>query len=234
MSNTSAVNANSPSNSWPGETAQTQVWRGEFGRAYSDRNLLDLQQLDELWLTNYGVTRSEINRAFLEELPKNASILEVGCNVGNQLALLQDQGYTNLTGIEIQPYALDIARARLPAVQFRHGSALALPFSDSSFELVFTSGVLIHIAPDDLPRALGELHRCARRYIWGAEYFSPQAQSVNYRGHDRLLWKMDYARIYLGLFDDLELVCERRLPYVRKQNIDSIFLLKKKQAELSR
>src|SRR5690242_13404634 len=210
-----------------GQTAQTRVWQGEFGRAYTDRNTLEMAELDALWSRNYGVSRSAINQTFLEGIPRSASFLEVGCNVGNQLLLLQAQGYTQLTGIELQSYALAGARSRLKNVALQQGSALALPFEDQAFDVVFTSGVLIHIAPDDLPRAMSEIHRCARHYIWGAEYFSPELTAVNYRGNDDLLWKMDYSRKYLTLFDDLELVKERRLQYLENNNVDTVFLLKK-------
>ncbi len=210
-----------------GETAQTRVWQGDFGRAYTDRNTLVPAELDALWNRNYGVSRSAINQMFLEGIPKSATFLEVGCNVGNQLLLLQEQGYTQLTGIELQSYALAGAKSRLKDVALHQGSALALPFEDGAFEVVFTSGVLIHIAPDDLPRAMSEIHRCSRHYIWGAEYFSPQLATVNYRGNDNLLWKMDYAKEYLALFDNLELVKEQRLPYLENDNVDTVFLLKK-------
>ena len=210
-----------------GQTAQTRVWQGEFGRAYTDRNTLEMAELDALWSRNYGVSRSAINQMFLEGIPRSASFLEVGCNVGNQLLLLQAQGYTQLTGIELQSYALAGARSRLKNVALQQGSALALPFEDQAFDVVFTSGVLIHIAPDDLPQAMSEIHRCARHYIWGAEYFSSELTAVNYRGNDDLLWKMDYARKYLTLFDDLELVKERRFQYLENDNVDTVFLLKK-------
>jgi len=210
-----------------GQTAQMRVWQGEFGRAYTDRNTLEMAELDALWSRNYGVSRSAINQMFLEGIPQSASFLEVGCNVGNQLLLLQAQGYTQLTGIELQSYALAGARSRLKGVALEQGSALALPFEDQAFDVVFTSGVLIHIAPDDLPQAMSEIHRCARHYIWGAEYFSSELTAVNYRGNDDLLWKMDYARKYLTLFDDLELVKERRFQYLENDNVDTVFLLKK-------
>jgi pseudaminic acid biosynthesis-associated methylase len=212
-----------------GQTAQTRVWQGEFGRAYTDRNTLEMAELDALWSRNYGVSRSAINQIFLEGIPRSASFLEVGCNVGNQLLLLQAQGYSQLTGIELQSYALAGARSRLKNVALQQGSALALPFEDEAFDVVFTSGVLIHIAPDDLPQAMSEIHRCARHYIWGAEYFSPELTAVNYRGNDDLLWKMDYARKYLTLFPDLDLVKERRLQYLDNNNVDTVFLLKKCQ-----
>ena len=203
---------------------------GKFGRDYTDRNALGSGELDSLWLRNYGVRRSEVSRSFLCDIDKNASILEVGCNIGNQLLMLQSLGYTNLTGIEIQSYALNIAKSRINDVALHQGSALALPFASSSFDLVFTSGVLIHIAPSDLSQALNEIHRCTKQYIWGTEYFSPEPLSVCYRGEEQLLWKMDYAKLYLSQFPDLSLVREQRLKYLQTENVDSVFLLSKRNS----
>ncbi len=211
------------------DTAQMQVWKGEFGRAYTDRNTLDVEEMNGLWSGNYGISRREINRIFLQGIPKSASFLEVGCNVGNQLLQLQEDGFTNLSAIELQTYAVEIAKSRVRNVAIRQGSALALPYENDSFDVVFTSGVLIHIAPEDLPRALAEIHRCAKSYIWGAEYYAPDVTSVNYRGHEELLWKMDYGRRYLEGFKDLELVREQHLPYLENQNVDTVFLLRKKR-----
>jgi pseudaminic acid biosynthesis-associated methylase len=214
-----------------GETSQTEVWQGEFGRSYTDRNTLGVEQVDSLWLRNYGITRSEINQSFLKDVPAEASFLEVGCNVGNQLLLLYHQGYHNLSAVEIQSYALAIARQRLKNVRFKRASALALPFEDNSFDVVFTSGVLIHIAPTDISRALDEIYRCAKRYVWGMEYYAPSPTAVNYRGHDELLWKMDYSQMFLARFADLELVREQRLPYLENENVDSVYLLRKRRQQ---
>jgi pseudaminic acid biosynthesis-associated methylase len=210
------------------ETAQTEVWRGEFGRDYTDRNTLDVDALDALYRKNYGLTRTQINQDFLSGISKDASFLEVGCNTGNQLLLLQRMGYTNLSGLELQPYALEIARRRTRNISLAQGSALDVPHADASFDLVFTAGVLIHIAPDDLPRVMDEIHRCARSYIWGLEYYAPDVTEVNYRTRSGLMWKMDYARRYLQRFEDLELVREQHVPYLEGSNVDTVFLLKKK------
>jgi hypothetical protein len=43
------------------------------------------------------------------------------------------------------------------------------------------------------------------------------------------LWKMDFVRRYLERFDDLELVKEQRLPYLNSENVDTVFLLKKRR-----
>jgi pseudaminic acid biosynthesis-associated methylase len=211
------------------ETPQTSVWKGEFGRDYTDRNTCDIEQLDELYRSNYGVTRTAINQAFLQAIPQESSFLEVGCNTGNQLLMLRKAGWKNLSAIELQPYAADIARRRLGDVRVELGSALALPWPADSFDVVFTSGVLIHIAPSDLPRAINEIHRASKKYIWGLEYYAPDVTEVQYRDHSSLLWKMDFARAYLERFDDLELVREQRLPYLDSKNVDTVFLLEKKR-----
>lgn len=210
------------------ETPQTSRWTGDFGRAYTDRNTLNLKEINSLYQTNYGITRTQLNESFLEQIPRNARMLEVGCNCGNQLLLLQDMGFTNLWGAEVQLYALESARGRVQDVQLAQASALDLPYEDGYFDLVFTSGVLIHISPADLPRALDEIHRCARTWIWGLEYYAPEVSEVNYRGHDNLLWKMDYGKRYLDRFGDLTLVHEQRLPYLNSTNVDTMYLLKRK------
>jgi len=211
------------------DTEQIRTWNGDFGREYTDRNTFTPAQLDELYQRNYGITRSAINRRFLESIPRDARILEVGCNVGNQLLILQSMGFTNLYGIETQDYALQRAQGRLPAAVLRQASALAIPYAGRFFDLVFTSGVLIHIAPADLPLALGEIRRCAKHWIWGFEYYAPQMTEVAYRGHGALLWKTDYARLYAEQFPELELVREEHLRYLENENVDTAFLLRVKE-----
>jgi pseudaminic acid biosynthesis-associated methylase len=209
------------------ETPQLREWRGEFGREYTVRNCLTPSQVDALWLGNYGTTRTELNQRFLARIPFDARILEVGCNLGNQLLLLQQLGYSNLHGVDVQSHALEMAGFRTRNVNLVQASSFALPYPHKYFDLVFTSGVLIHISPENIPAALYEIHRCAKSYIWGSEYYAPVRTEINYRGHADLLWKMDYAREYLARFPDLELVLEQRLPYLENQNIDSMFLLRR-------
>lgn len=210
------------------ETEQVRTWSGDFGREYTDRNVYTPTELDELYRRNYGVTRTELNRWLLEEVPRAARILEVGCNIGNQLLLLQEMGFHDLSGIEIQSYALEQAKERVEGAVFNRASVLAIPYPHRYFDLVFTSGVLIHIAPADLPVAMDEIHRCAKQWIWGFEYYAPEMTEVAYRGQEALLWKTDYARSYLQRFPDLELVREDRMRYLDNENVDAAFLLRRK------
>jgi pseudaminic acid biosynthesis-associated methylase len=208
-------------------TPQLGAWSGEFGHQYTLRNCLTPEQVDVLWEKNYGTRRTELNCNFLGIIPADARILEVGCNIGNQLLLLQRLGYVNLYGVDIQDYALEMARSRTKNVNLTRASSFALPYEDKYFDMVLTSGVLMHVSPRDLPAAMDEIHRCAKSYIWGSEYYASRVTQINYHGHGDLLWKMDYAREYLARFKDLELVFEQRLPYLKSENVDSMFLLRR-------
>lgn len=207
-------------------------WSGEFGRAYTDRNLLSAAQLDELYLRRFGITRRTMNVEFLGEVSRRSTILEVGSNIGVQLQCLQGVGFVALCGLELQFYALQMARARTSDIIFVQGSVFDLPFYDESFDLIFTSGVLIHISPDDLRPAMQEIYRCAGRYIWGMEYYSHGQVEVEYRGVHEMLWKADFARIYLDTFPDLRLVKQTIYPHFEAKEVerkaeDAMFLLEK-------
>jgi len=206
---------------------QEKEWSGKFGKEYTDRNLMSPEEVDHLYIDNYGISRTTLNKEFLGDLEINR-ILEVGCNVGNQLLLLKKIGYANLWGIELQDYAVEIAKKRVTGINIVKGSAFDIPFKNNYFDVVFTSGLLIHISPDDIEKVLDEMYRCTNSYIWGFEYYTPKDyQMVNYRGKDNLLWKTDFSRLFLDRFPDLELLCKKIIPYKNNDNLDIMYLLKK-------
>lgn len=209
------------------KTNQEQQWAGDFGKAYTDRNPQSPETMDALHVEQFGVSRSELNREFLGGLDRSTRILEVGANVGMQLELLRRLGFSQLYGVELQFYAIQQSRATATNLRLAQGSGFALPFPDASFDLVFTSGVLIHISPDDIGHMLDEIHRCTRTYVWGWEYFAEQYTQVNYRGEADLLWKTDFAKLYLDRFPDLSLLTERKVKYLHNDNVDCMFLLQK-------
>lgn len=207
---------------------QNRAWIGEFGRKYTDRNALTLEEMEELHKRNYGVSRTELNRKFLVGLEKSASILEVGANIGNQLICLQKMGFSRLCGIELQSYAVELSRSRAQEISMVRSSAFNLPFVDAAFDLVFTSGLLIHINPSQIAEVMKEIHRCSRKYVWGLEYYADEVTEVLYRGQQHLLWKCNYPQLFLEYFDDLELVMEERLRYRTNDLVDTMYLLRKK------
>lgn len=206
---------------------QEEIWSGIFGKEYTDRNTLDLDEVNELYKSNFGITRTEMNVEFFDRLDRNIKILEVGANTGNQLLLLQAMGFKNLYGIELQNYAVETAKSRTKRINIIQGSAFDIPFKDGYFDLVFTSGVLIHISPVYLPKALGEINRCSKKLIWGFEYFAEQTTEIPYRGNNSLLWKANYSELYLKNFSDLKLLKEKKYKYLSGKNVDVMFLLEK-------
>jgi pseudaminic acid biosynthesis-associated methylase len=187
------------------ETPQRAVWRSQFGREYTDRNDQDKPERGAAWQTLLaGISP--------------VSALEVGCNVGWNLTYLERLGIRELYGIEPQPDAVARARARSANFHILHGSAFDLPFPDGFFDLAFTSGVLIHIAPVTLGQALDEIARVARRWIVAIEYDDPREQEIAYRGHVGALWKRDHGAAWQKRFPALRLV--RRLALGSEQGYD--------------
>ncbi|OGV50864.1 MAG: hypothetical protein A2X49_05470 [Lentisphaerae bacterium GWF2_52_8] len=176
-------------------TKQLEMWQGDFGRSYTDRNNCDYKTLMPAW------------RGVFEGMPIK-SALEIGCNRGHNLMALHEVlgEESDVIGIEPGSYALEIARQVSPKVTAIRGNAFDIPFRDGTFDLTFTSGVLIHISLTDLPTALREIHRVSRRYIFAAEYFAEQETEVNYRGNTGLLWKRNFLRHYQTLFPGLKIV----------------------------
>jgi pseudaminic acid biosynthesis-associated methylase len=211
-------------------TNQTQQWSSEFGKEYTDRNPHTIETMDGLYNKQFGLTRTELNVRFLSNLDRSIKILEVGSNVGAQLQGLQEIGFENLYGIELQTYAVEISKQNTKNINLIQGSAFDIPFKDSFFDLVFTSGVLIHINPDDLTIAMKEIHRCTSKYIWGFEYYADQYTEIPYRGSSNLMWKADFAKQYIDKFKDLGLIKEKRIKYLDNDNVDSMFLIRKKSA----
>lgn len=171
-----------------------------------------------------------MNNRFLLGLGlENKRILEVGCNVGNQLRMLQYMGFGNLYGIELQQYAVEKAKSLTQGINIIQGVGDDIPFKDGYFDMVFTSGVLIHISPDNINRVLDEIYRCTKEYIWGLEYYADEYTEINYRGNDNLLWKTNFSKLYLDRFPELELVKEEKFKYLNNDNVDVMFLLRKKK-----
>jgi pseudaminic acid biosynthesis-associated methylase len=174
-------------------TDQLNLWRSDFGRAYTDRN--DFENPARIAAWKRVIAGLAVDR-----------VVEVGCNVGWNLTYLSRLGVSELYAVEPQRYAVERARVRSPQYNVFQGTAFELPFRDGWCDLAFTSGVLIHIAPDDVPRAIDEMYRVSRRYCVAIEYDAPTEQQINYRGNANALWKRDHGAIWQARHPDLRLV----------------------------
>ncbi|MBI2309917.1 methyltransferase domain-containing protein [Candidatus Collierbacteria bacterium] len=197
------------------KTKQLNVWTGKFGEEYTDRNIQTIESLDRDYRKEFGVSATTFFRDALHGLPIS-SVLEIGCNIGNKLAIFHSLGIKNLTGVEPQQYAIKKGKKRYPFIAFRQGTVFDLPYPSNSFDLVFTSDVLIHVSPKHLAKALGEIVRVSRHFVLGFEFYSGKSQAVVYRSHSDFLWRRDYKQDYLKLFPNVTVIYERKFNHNEK------------------
>ena len=94
------------------------------------------------------------------ESTRGLRVLEIGCGVGTDGLQFARAGAT-YTGVDLTEAAVDLARknfesARMPG-QFRVSDAERLDFTDESFDIVYSHGVLHHTP--DIEAAVREIHR---------------------------------------------------------------------------
>ena len=170
---------------------QSVLWRGQFGDQYHARSPGSV----------------DANLAFFERALAKAqhisSILELGCGVGTNLrALARLLPATELSGVEINTGAASAASEVADHVWCDSVLDWSPP---RQWDLVLTRGVLIHVAPDDLPAAYGVIYEASERYVLLAEYYAKTPTEVQYRGHDKALWRRDFAGEFLDLYSNMRL-----------------------------
>ena len=92
---------------------------------------------------------------------RGRKILEIGLGQGADSEQLIRRG-ASWSGLDLTQESVDRVRARLavrklPYDDLRRGSALAIPWPDDTFDIVFSHGVLHHIP--DIRRTQSEIHR---------------------------------------------------------------------------
>lgn len=176
-------------------------WRTGFGTAYMSRNEADAAATAEATVVFDRILSAARIRSTA------TSILEVGANAGiNLVGLRRGLGPgMRLAALEPNPTACATLRANeeLGLERVIEADAYGIPLPDGAYDLVFTSGVLIHVPPERLASAVREITRVARRYVLCSEYFSHTPVEVPYRGHTGMLWKRDFGRFYLEHCPDL-------------------------------
>lgn len=99
---------------------------------------------------------------YLMRMCPGAEVLDVGCGTGALAERLAERGY-RVIGLDPSEGMLDILRTRAPRVQAMQGSGTEIPFSDESFDLVYSVATLHHIAePQSVRRTLSEMVRVSR------------------------------------------------------------------------
>ena len=158
---------------------QERHWKSKFGVKYTKRNK--------------KIVKNLFIQSVLKKIGKIHNVFEFGTNVGNNLDIIKrfnEKIETN--GIEINEFASKIAESKVRFII--NGSVKKKIKTKKKFDLVFTSGLLIHISPKDLNKVYKNIFSLTKKYILIAEYFSQEPVAINYRGKRNLLFKRDFAK----------------------------------------
>jgi MPBQ/MSBQ methyltransferase len=130
------------------------------GKDLERLSLDDLAPIDE-----FHIRGREATRELAEEIGLDAEklVLDIGCGLGGPSRRLASEYGCRVIGLDLTEEYCRVAEAlstrlRLQAlVSYRTGNALALPFDDTSFDVVWTQHTSMNIG--DKARLYGEMYR---------------------------------------------------------------------------
>lgn len=179
-------------------TAQEEFWRTDFGRDYTARNRPNWKARVPFWRDIIAKTEAR-------------AILEVGANIGtNMKAMRAVDPSLCIWGCDINQTALQEGSDAGLSIVDASVFDLAREFHGGNFDLTCSVGVLIHIAPAEIERAMQAIIAASKRYVLAVEYAAETEEEVEYRGHAERLWRRPFGQMYQDL--GLRLVYEGEAP----------------------
>jgi SAM-dependent methyltransferase/glycosyltransferase involved in cell wall biosynthesis len=129
------------------------------------------------------------------EIPKGSKVLDVGCNSGEFLKLLEEGKQCETVGVDISETVLELARQK--GLKVYNADAENLPFEDASFDVVILREVLVHL--HDPVKALREI----KRVLKPSGFLLGSAPHANL---ERMVW--DDKRLHHRYYDEKTLVAD--------------------------
>ena len=163
-----------------------------FGDKYTSRNVDRSSNLHNV-----------IGKDLYRKKIKISSALEIGCNIGLNLHTLQKIfPKARLYGVEINKSAYQIANKNFQCFN----KSIYNFNSKKKFDIVISSGVLIHQNPKYLEKFYRKMYSLSKKYLYLDEYFNPDPVRINYRGFKNKLFKRDFAKELWKLYPKLKLI----------------------------
>jgi len=137
------------------------------------------------------------------------NICEAGCNVGNNLSAFPND--FKIHGIDVNEYALRKAKTKYPNFTFSHENLKKISLSESSFDLVFTRGVLVHVPDEEVDDVLKEILRISGKWVFNLEYFGEDGKIIKWKRGDDLLWYRDMKKRWSKF--NVEIITDVEIPH---------------------
>jgi ubiquinone/menaquinone biosynthesis C-methylase UbiE len=100
----------------------------------------------------------EMLRRFAHEIGNRGPVWDLGCGPGNTAEYLHRLGL-DISGLDLSARMLEQARLRHPAIGFKQGDILHLPFKDDSIGGAVAFYATVHLTKDEVSRAFCEVFR---------------------------------------------------------------------------
>jgi len=192
--------------------------------------MLSIEQVYDKIADQFNNTRYKIwgsVKTFMDALPINASVLELGCGNGKNMLYRSD---INIKGIDISNEQVIICKRKNLDVE--KGNITELKFDDDSFDFMICIATYHHLDNDiDRQKCLKEMYRCLKYNgevfitVWAME--QQENSTFNFTQTDEMVpWKSkDDGNTYLRYYhiyrkDELRLEITRLCPEFKIMKID--------------
>jgi ubiquinone/menaquinone biosynthesis C-methylase UbiE len=192
--------------------------------------MLSIEQVYDKIADQFNNTRYKIwgsVKTFMDGLPKDASVLELGCGNGKNMLYRSD---INIKGIDISNEQVIICKRKNLDVE--KGNITELKFDNDSFDFMICIATYHHLDNDiDRQKCLKEMYRCLKYSgevfitVWAME--QQENSSFNFTQTDEMVpWKSkDDGNTYLRYYhiyrkDELRLEITRLCPEFKIMKID--------------
>jgi len=178
------------------------------------KNNKDLRIIQSYWDSPPATLRSKFFASKLKEY-RFGSIFEVGFFAGRNLRYIKEEfPNVKISGLEINPKAVKFARDKLSMGE----ELICMDLHDmdnlsETYDVVITSGVLIHILPEDIREVVNKMIRRANSYIMHLEQTGnnevaagPKSLGPAYKISDQIQFSPDLVSIYKDLGYDPQVI----------------------------
>lgn len=198
--------------------------KDRWNQYYAD---FDMQQYLEL--LEYDETTRILDKC-TAKLSKDIAVLDVGCGPGRHLIHLFNNGFTNLTGLDLSEEGIKRLNEYNPKIKAEVGDATKLPYSNNSFDLIVMVGIVYEIEDNTLhPKVFEEIKRVLKDdglcffvnnspYNLGERLYTVTsfvAETLKHCANGFFVWRYSYADVKKivrksGLFMEQEIPCNHR------------------------
>ena len=160
---------------------------------------------------NIGLWESE-KYAFNKYFNKRDTILDIGCGTGRTTFALFEEGYKNITGLDLSPKMIDEAKKislnKKNNVEFIVGDATKLPYQDESFSnIIFSFNGFMQIPSSQLrEKTLYEIKRVLKKgghFIFTTHDRGEDKAFLEFWKNEEKLWRNGKQNPRLFEFGDI-------------------------------